>query len=62
MKNCPKCKQETVIIIYGNMWDYDTEFCSNRECDYEADLKTTTCVEPDGSLYIIDGSEDEDES
>lgn len=61
MKTCPKCKQDTVIIIYGNMWDVDFEFCSNRACHYEVELKTITSVEPDGSLYVIDVSEDEDE-
>jgi hypothetical protein len=61
MSNCPKCNQETVIMIYGNHWDYDTEYCTSRECDYEADLKTMTCYEEDGSIVVINLAEDDDE-
>lgn len=57
MNLCPKCNS-VVIMIYGNHRDYDTEFCSNRECDYEIDFETMTCVEEDGSLTIIQTNDD----
>ena len=59
MKKCPECNHK-LITIYGNGWDVDTEFCP--KCSYEADLQTMTCTEPDGSLYVINLSEDEDEA
>ena len=40
---CPKCGS-TVIFIYGDMWDYDRQFCSNRDCDYEIEYDTSTIV------------------
>lgn len=61
MNNCPKCNNDTVIMIYGNLCDVDVEYCTNRECDYEADLKTMTCYEEDGSIVVMNLAEDEDE-
>ena len=43
-KQCPKC-ESAVIFIPGGGWDYDQEFCSNRECDYEVEYDTSSYIE-----------------
>ena len=60
-EECPKCKENTVVKIDGYGWDWDREICMSRGCDYDVELDTMTCHEPDGSIYIIRKDEDEDE-
>lgn len=60
MSNCPKCNQDTVIKVNGDGWDWDRAWCCAIECDYDIELDTMTCHEPDGSTYIIH-KEDDDE-
>lgn len=63
MSNCPKCNKDTIITVYGHMWDWDIEMCGSRDCDYEIELDISTCFEPDGSTYIIHKEyDDEDEN
>jgi len=62
MKNCPKCKQDSILILYGHMWDWDIEICINRDCDYEIELDISTCFEPDGSTYIIHKEYDDEDN
>ncbi len=59
-KQCPICKQDTVIKVDGYGWDWDREMCMSRKCDYDIELDTMTCHEPDGSLYVITKSEEEE--
>lgn len=59
-KECPECKQDTVVKINGDGWDWDFEWCMLRGCDYDKELDTMTCVEPDGSLYVITKSEEDE--
>ena len=40
---CPKCGSD-VIFIHGDMWDYDRQFCSNRDCDYDIEYDTSTVI------------------
>lgn len=58
MSKCPKCNND-LVRFYGDFIDVDMEFCP--KCGYEVELDTMTCTEPDGRLYVINVSEDEDE-
>jgi|FLOH01.1.fsa_nt_gi hypothetical protein len=56
---CPLCKQDTLIKVNGEGWDWDREMCMSRGCDYDKELDTMTCTEPDGSVYITEKDEEE---
>jgi len=43
---CPKCKS-VIIFIHGTGIDYDVEYCSSRECDYEVVYETSSDVNGD---------------
>ena len=62
MSNCPKCKQDTLIDMRGGGWDWDKKLCMNRGCDYEVELDTMTCHEPDGSIYIMHKEDDDEDN
>ena len=60
-KECPKCKENTLVWVDGLGWDWDREVCMSRKCDYDIELDTMTCLEADGSFYVITKGDDEDE-
>ena len=41
---CPKCEAD-LVFIHGSGFDYDLEYCSVWNCDYELQYDTTTLVE-----------------
>jgi len=45
---CPKCKSH-IIFIHSGGWDYDIEYCSNREYDYEVEYDTSTDINEDNN-------------
>lgn len=52
-KQCPICKQETVVKVDGMGWDWDREWCMSKGCDYDVELDTMTGVDPDGSTWVM---------
>jgi len=60
-KECPECKQNALITIYGNMWDWDIDLCHNRDCHYEVELDVMTCYEEDGTLIVLQKPIEDDE-
>lgn len=61
MSNCPKCNKDTIADMHGGGWDWDKKLCTNKECDYELELDISTCIEPDGSTYIMHKEYDDED-
>lgn len=40
-KYCPKCNS-VIIYMYGDGFDFDLEFCSMKNCNYERKYDTST--------------------
>lgn len=49
---CPKCGSR-LSCLAGNMYDWDFLCCTNISCNYEVELDTMTCYEPDGTVTIL---------
>jgi len=47
LENVPKNGFTVFSCFAGGGWDYDIEYCSNRECDYEIVYDTSTDIDED---------------
>ena len=57
--HCPRCGAEISPVVWGCGWDYDSTAEPCQNCGYEGYLETITGVDPDGTVWQWDYSEEE---
>ena len=57
--HCPRCGAEISSVVFGCGWDYDSTAKPCPNCKYDGSLETITGVDPDGTVWQLDYSEEE---